>query len=274
MSSWGGHSVVTNCTFCGNYSHYVGGGMGNAGSNPILTNCIFTGNSAASGGGMFNMEFCSPTLTNCSFSANSAADESGGIYNGFSCATTLTNSILWHNTDAGGTDESAQIHNYQSAPVINHTCIQGWTGALGGTGNHGDDPLFLDADGADDIPGTSDDNLRLTKGSPCIDNGDNAAVPAEAQTDLAGHRRIIDGDCNDTAIVDMGVYEFNYAYMGDFDYNCQMNFSDFAMFALVWLTEPGDVRWNPTCDISIPADNSVDMLDLNVFVENWLADIE
>ena len=53
--------------------------------------------------------------------------------------------------------------------------------------------------------------------------------------DLDGHPRIIDGDCNDTDVVDMGAYEFNYAYIGDFDYDCGVDFLDYAIFALAWL---------------------------------------
>ncbi len=279
ICNWESSPVLADCTFTGNFAQFMGGGMGNSSfgtpgrTNPTLMNCIFTGNSTAGGGGgMCNWEFSSPTLANCSFSANSAANEGGGIYNELSDPT-LTNCILWHNTDAGGTDESAQIHNYASStPVINNTCIQGWTGALGGTGNHGDDPLFVDANGADDIPGTVDDNLRLMEGSPCIDAGSNNE-PNLPEMDMDGHARIIDGDCNDTDIVDMGAYEFNYAYMGDFDYNCEVDFSDFAMFALAWLTQPADAEWNRFCDISLPADNSIDWRDLDVFADNWLAGV-
>ena len=36
------------------------------------------------------------------------------------------------------------------------------------------------ADGQDDVPGTQDDNLRLSSGSPCIDAGDNTAFPADS----------------------------------------------------------------------------------------------
>jgi len=68
----------------------------------------------------------------------------------------------------------------------------------------------------------------------------------------------------------MGAYEFNYAYIGDFDYDCDVDFADFAVLAPAWLTEPGDAQWNPTCDIGIPNDTAVNMLDLQLFVENWL----
>jgi hypothetical protein len=44
--------------------------------------------------------------------------------------------------------------------------------------------------------------------------------------------------------------------------------------ASAWLTAPEDAQWNPACDISIPADNSVDVLDLAVFVDSWLAGVQ
>ncbi len=68
--------------------------------------------------------------------------------------------------------------------------------------------------------------------------------------------------------------EFNYAYMGDFDHDCEVDFDDFAVLAQAWLTEAGDVQWNPACDIGVPDDSSINMPDLHVFVENWLAGIE
>jgi hypothetical protein len=266
-------ATLTGCTFIGNKANGDGGGMCNGyPSNSTLTNCLFSGNSAGDrGGAMYNDRNSDPILTNCTLSRNSAQSTGGGVCNHFDTSPTLTNCILWGNDDSGGVDESAQISG--GTVAVTYSCIQGLD-TFTGNKNIPDDPLFRDDDGPDNIVGTSDDNLRLMEDSPCIDSGDNAAVPAEAKADLAGHRRIIDGDCNDTDIVDMGAYEFNYAYMGDFDYNCEVDFGDFAMLAFAWLTEPGDVRWNPTCEISIPNDSSINMLDLHVFAENWLARIE
>ncbi|MCY3018684.1 MAG: Ig-like domain-containing protein [Planctomycetota bacterium] len=67
--------------------------------------------------------------------------------------------------------------------------------------------------GADGIAGTEDDNLRLQAGSPCIDAGNNAAVPSGVTTDLAGNRRfdndtsVTDTGSGTAPIVDMGAYE-------------------------------------------------------------------
>ncbi len=268
------YPTAINCIFRDNSADAGGVVMCDHNSGISLINCTFSGNTANwSGGAVFNIADLDIIITNCTFYANTAGGEGGALWNAAdgSAILSITNSIFWGNSDNGGTDESAQIYNY-TAFEINHSCVQGWTGAFGGSGNHGDDPLFVDADGADNIAGTSDDNLRLMKRSSCIDHGDNTAITVEAETDLDGRLRIIDGDCNDSEIVDMGAYEFNFAYMGDFDNNCKVDSGDFAILALAWLTEAGDVQWNPACDIGVPGDSSINMPDLHVFVQNWLAD--
>jgi len=58
---------------------------------------------------------------------------------------------------------------------------------------------------------------------------------------------------------------------GDFDDDCEVDLRDFAILAAAWRTDDDDPRWNPDCDISIPADDSIDIRDLKVFAENWLA---
>ena len=61
-------------------------------------------------------------------------------------------------------------------------------------------------------------------------------------------------------------------FTGDFDEDCDVDMADFAMLALAWLTQPGDAKWNPAYDISNPNDGIIDMLDLDAFIDNWLAD--
>ncbi len=61
---------------------------------------------------------------------------------------------------------------------------------------------------------------------------------------------------------------------GDCDGDDDVDAADFAVFASAWLTEPGDIGWNPRCDIASPADHFVDALDLAVFVDNWLAGVK
>jgi parallel beta-helix repeat protein/predicted outer membrane repeat protein len=188
--------TLTNVTFSGNSAN-DGGGMSNYDSSPTLTNVTFSGNSANYGGGMYNYN-SSPTLTNVTFSGNIASYDGGGMLNDNS-SPTLANCILWGNT----ADSGPQIYNSSSTPTVTYSDIQG---GYPGTGNISADPLFVDADGPDDIAGTLDDNLRLHVGSPAIDAGDNTAVPAGVTTDLDGNPRITG------AAVDMGAYEVGDLY--------------------------------------------------------------
>ena len=171
----------------------------------------------------------------------------------------VTNCILWANTAPTG----PQI--YGGIPTLTYSDIQGgWGGS--GTGNIDSDPCFADAN-------NPDPNLRslcLKPDSPCIDAGYNNAAYLAA-TDLEGHPRIIDGDCNDVDVVDIGAYEFNYAYMGDLDYNCSVDFFDFSIFGRAWMTEEGDPDWDWACDMSDPPDDYIDWRDVAILCDNWLA---
>ena len=274
MSNLRGKPVVTNCTFRGNSAEW-GGAMHNYTSSLTLTNCTFSGNSAEWAGAMFNYK-SSIIITNCRFIGNVASGNGGGMYNRYgdqtiaNCtltgnsagsigggmlnsqsSTTIINSILWRNNAPSGAQISGNV-------AVSYSDVEGgWAGF----GNIDADPCFVDAAGGD---------LRLSSDSPCIDTGDNNA-PNLPPTDFDGHPRIIDGDCNDTEVVDMGAYEFNYAYMGDFDYNCRVNFADLSIFGSAWTSQPGDFNWDFACNISIPVDNVIDKLDLAAFADNWLA---
>jgi hypothetical protein len=220
MCNFDSSPIVTNSKFSGNWAS-VGGGMYNHSSSPTLTNCTFSGNAAGSipagtvnvnnsesndisprslngqGGGMVNNINSNATLTNCTFSDNSAV-YGGGMWNN-SSSPTVTNCILWGNSDNGGSDESAQIDG--GTPVVSYSCVQGLA-TFAGSDNIGNNPCFVDVD------------LRLSPGSPCINAGNNAALPPDTPDldgdgdttepiplDLDGNLRIF----ND--IVDMGAYE-------------------------------------------------------------------
>ena len=219
MYNFSSSPTLTNCTFIGNSTRGQGGGMVNGGSSPMMVNCTFIGNSASQGAGMSNFTDSSPAVTNCTFTANSADSAGGGMYNSNNSSPRLTNCILWGNSDFGGIDGSAQIHTASGNPVVNYSIIQGgWSGA-GGVGVIHAVPLFVDADGPDDIAGTADDDLRLSFGSPGIDAGDNDAVPAGTSTDLGGNPRFVDQPFTpDTGngippVVDMGAYEFQFQWL-------------------------------------------------------------
>jgi hypothetical protein len=228
----GGTSSVTatNCTFSGNDADR-GGGTEIQNSNPTFTNCKYSGNAAVLSGGAMSNAGAHPIVINCTFAGNTAESTVGGIYNWANGDVSVTNSVLWGNVSdvdggSGGpfTDEAAQIQG--GLPVVNYSIVQGgWSGA--GSNNLNVDPLFVDADGADDMVGTEDDDLRPLAGSPAIDAADSSVLSPDTadldkdgdtgeavSLDLAGNPRQLDDlltpdtGVEPSPIVDMGAYEF------------------------------------------------------------------
>jgi hypothetical protein len=224
------------------------------GSSPAVTNCIFRGNSSNYGAGMWNYG-SSPTLTNCTFSKNTGYNV-GGMYNEYGSNPAVTNCILWG-------DSTGEISNSSSNPLITYSDVQGGNGqSWFGIGCIDADPCFVNPQGND---------FHLLPNSPCIDEGNNIAVPSGIMTDLDDRDRLADGDCNNTDIVDMGAYEFSWVYIGDFAGGCDVNFPDFSVLGLTWRKENGQPGYDPNCDISLPADGIVDEKDLKICTDNWLA---
>ena len=72
------------------------------------------------------------------------------------------------------------------------------TGALASGGNSSADPQFA-RDGRRP-------SYRLTAGSPAVDAG--APTPLAGSSDAAGRPRVVDGNGDGTAEIDLGAYEF------------------------------------------------------------------
>jgi predicted outer membrane repeat protein len=200
---------VSGCRFHGNRAARGAGLFHNAGDVTIV-NTLFSGNAAETMGGAFYGAADSVVATNCTLSGNEA-ETTGGLHSAGG-SVTIANAVLWGNAADGSADEAAQVGG--TAPAVNFSCIQGLTGSMGGIGNIGGDPAFADSDGADDLVGTPDDDLHLSGGSPCIDAGENAALPLDVLADLDGNpRRVDDPSTCDTGsgsppVVDIGAYEF------------------------------------------------------------------
>ena len=284
--------TLINCIFSGN-SAWDGGGINNDGSSPTLINCIFSGNSASrwhgDGGAMRNSGGGSPILTNCTFTGNSAYNDGGGIYNAH-CSPSLTNCILWANSDEGGIDESAQIHTYTDSgkPVINYSCVQGWSGSLGGLGNIDTNPLFADAghwndnntpaDTEDDFWVDGDYHLRSQAGrwdpnppsagswvqdavtSPCIDAGDPDS-PWQAELPPNG-KRINMGAFGNTSQASMS--PSTVGNIADLNSDGLVDFRDMTILTNQWSRQ----------EILLPEDldrnGIVDIKDYCIFADNWL----
>ena len=242
-------AVLIDCTFTENHASHFGGGMFNDyDCSPTLTNCTFRGNSTLlDGGGMCNVGGESgPTVTNCTFSGNSAIRNGGGMSN-WGGAPTVANCILWGN-------EGGEIHDDASSSVVTYCDVQG---GYEGLGNIDTDPLFVDAENGD---------LHLSPGSPCIDAGDNTAVPEDVLTDLDGNGRFVDDpDTEDTGygqppIVDMGAYEFQGPDCpADFNDDGLVDTADLLILLASWGTPDGDVD----------GDGDTDTWDLLALLGAW-----
>lgn len=155
-----------------NTSTDQGAGVWTNTSVSSFVNCVFRGNIINStfgdGGGMYavgaNLVL---TITNCTFVSNEAADNGGGL-GGFPNQNCLVhNSIFWDNTAAPGNPQQIQL--VSGAPTVNYSDIHGgWSGP--GTNNINSNPVFVSA---------ATGNYRLDCSSPCIDVGDDSAVPCD-----------------------------------------------------------------------------------------------
>jgi len=283
MYNAGGSPTVINCTFVGNYAAFAGGAMSNewgwngAGSSPVIVNCVFSGNrSDVLAGAIYNIgEFTAdthPTLINCSLVGNTAQIIGGLCSYGTYSVPTLVNCLLWGNTDMNGSVESSQISCNEVS--VDYSCIQGLTGELGGTGNIGSAPSFVDADGPDDLPGTLDDDLRLNPSSAGIDAGDNASVPTATVTDLDGNPRIVDDpgmpDSGNAPggepTVDMGAYEFQGSTcFGDLNGDNQINLADLGAL----LGHYGMTDGATYADGDLDGNGAVDLADLGELLSRY-----
>lgn len=179
--------LLINVIFSGNYAGW-GGGMSSVSSSPVLPcpeliNVVFNGNTASGGGGM-EISNCGCQLTNVTFANNVALSFGGGAMRDDYGYTTVRNSIFWNN----------KPDQFRSFTSVTYSIVQG---GYAGTGNIDADPQFIDIDGPDNIPGTLDDDLRLSHRSPAIDAGNNSSLPADV-TDLDG-----DGDTTEPIPLDL-----------------------------------------------------------------------
>jgi hypothetical protein len=126
--------------------------------------------------------------------------------------------------------------NAGSSFTANYTTVQGLAGSLGGFGNNALNPLFIDANGANNVIGDTDDNCRLDDGSPAVDSGNNSFASL-LTADLDGNARFVDDWTIADAgvgfgpLVDRGCYERQYTPCpADFDQSGFVDSDDFVFF--------------------------------------------
>ncbi len=189
---------IKDCLFKSNEVSISGGAIYEGeGSSSRLVNCILRNNKATALGGAFYTDNGTTTVvTNCTIYANSAGSRGGGIYNYYG-KPVFTNCIIWGNTAAmSGAGVSDEGNSPGTVALIRYSDVQG-TAVYPGNGNILVDPEFVYPAG---------DDLHLTAGSPCIDAGTNAISTLEIE-DYEGNPRVIDGNLDGAAVVDLGAYE-------------------------------------------------------------------
>ena len=303
------HSILTisSCRIYDNRAQTGGGVFASGGGGPatfcLINNSILNHNSAVLQGGAVFCAVTSPAFHNCNYDASAPARPTivncsvygntapaGGGLGAAITNLTLANSILWENSDAGGQNQVAQLNGFVN-PVIQGNLIQGWTGSLGGVGNSGSDPQFVDPLGPDGIAGSGDEDFRLRLGSPAVDAGRNSMVPLDefdidadenpdeplpldvmGATRLSDHPMVADTGEGLAPIIDIGAHENQAlvcALLGDVNVDASVDAADIHEF-LNCLIAGAPMSGNCPC-ADLDQNNAIDNLDVAALVSALLA---
>ena len=292
--------AFTNCEFKSNSAASGGAIYFHQSANATISNCVFAGNTATSGNGgalylqrtCANADDCEFTpcqagfvnqanVNSCTFYGNSADVAGGDVRLGRQEGLNVTGSIFWENAtdDGGDTTEEEQITTEFDCEAdknaINHSCVEGLS-TIGGTGNIGNDPLFVNAGAG---------HFQLRASSLAVDAGDiGFAFPTdlldfnydmdttEYAPDLDRHTRIIGVE------IDMGAYErlcgceADTVTSGTFapPPDGVIDSADLAFLLGEWGANPGspaDVVDSRT--FAPPPDDVVDAADLAWLLGSW-----
>jgi hypothetical protein len=184
-----------------------GGGAYVDGLGVTLINNIFNNNIIVAysrilptytyGGGIYVFSHTA-TLVNNTFIGNGVfggifGNHGGGAYVS-TYNTNIYNNIFWDNTAQNGADLYAHVSSQGN--LFNNTFQDALIVGSFNQGNNIQQDCLLTPD------------FHLQAGSPCIDAGDNSA-PELPTEDFEGDSRIIDGDGDSSAVVDIGADEYN-----------------------------------------------------------------
>lgn len=231
----------------------LGGGIVLGDGISMIAGCVFAGNVSDKGGSAIHLNSGASgaqyVILNSSFNEN----EGTAIELELDRITfAIYNSIIWDRIEVTG-----------DAPFIKNSILKYGLPAVvyDGGGNLSTDPLFVDADGLDNVYGTSDDNLRLQAGSPAADAGSNDVL------DLNGNGSFVDDIPFDpdgnlriyNEIVDIGAFEQN-------SHRFVMTEPELELPEVVKLRQNFPNPFNPTTNISfsLPHNEEVQLVIFDV----------
>lgn len=278
----GDDNVMLNCRVMNNESSGGAAGVFAIGGQPTIAGCLIahnTGTSLYGNEGLYIRLADGARVINTTVADNTGP--SAYTSNSSGCIidvndAVIANSIFWNNSSGGAVNPGGQLYvnPARTGVVVDRVIAQGWDGTIAGMGS-GDDPMFADAAGAD---------YALLAGSPAIDAGDNAYVPADTPDadldgdlleplplDLAGAPRFQDDpDAPDTGvgtspIVDLGPYERtpDATCVADIDGNGALNLDDINAFAGAFIA--GSLA------ADVDGSGTLNLDDINVFAQSFLA---
>ncbi|MCC6229007.1 MAG: hypothetical protein IT432_07255 [Phycisphaerales bacterium] len=271
---------IANCDFRRNYATGQGGAIKIVNtSGATIANSLFTGNTASAdnGGAIYitGTDAQDINIVNCTVVGNASGQVCGGLYLNNGADATLNNCIFWSNTDQFSPTLPAKQFGGNGA--VSSMVTTSFTTVEGISAN----PIFIDADGADNIFGTTDDNCHVAAWSPCIDSGstslminDSTDVDKDGNKfektplDLDGKARQADiTTVADTGVgappIDRGCYEAQPPCPADFNGDGFVNGLDYDEFASAF--EAGDP------DADFDQNGFVNGIDYDLFASHFEA---
>ncbi len=236
-----GDVSVVGSWFTGNRAVRWGGAIYSVdGANLSLVNSVLQANSATMGAGVYQFG-TRASVVHCTMTDHVGtvirSSQAGG-------GAVVRNSILWNPLGTDVSDAGAAVSKVSSCDLATP-----WSGA--GGGNITVDPQFMVTALGDFYP---------APGSPCIDAGDNALVPAGVETDLDGRPRVLHN------LVDQGAVEW---WPGDFGRDDDVDMEDWDTFAVSLRGPhlPLPLGSNPGVDFD--GDGDCDLRDAAVFMTHF-----
>ncbi|HEX2973398.1 MAG TPA: right-handed parallel beta-helix repeat-containing protein, partial [Tepidisphaeraceae bacterium] len=252
-----GNTISGNSVTCANFRQGGGGIYCYDSSSPIIRNNTIMNNTATGagslgyGGGIYCDYQSQPIITNNTIAAGNSAPSGGAVFCYYAPAS-ISNTVIAFNSSG------IARYNTSGAVLLKYNCIYSNTAynfsnladPTGTNGNISLDPRLANVPARD---------MHIQPGSPCINTGDLAFVPAAGETDMDGQPRKIGPR------VDIGADEFCWA--GDADFDGSVSITDLQLLVAAWTTERGDSGYSPATDCN--NDGATNVGDLQLLIANW-----